>query len=482
MVELLILAIFAIYWASVEYLKKKGHLEKAKITAYGPILMVRTFRLNKFIDKLAKFRKFWRIFADIGLVSIFFGMVFMFFMIVLVDYVMLTSPPQPSEFTSLRAALLLPGINPFIPLVWGLIGLIVTLIVHEFSHAILCRVENVKVKSIGLLLALVPIGGFAEPDEDELKAAPRKTKIRVFSSGIVANFLVAFLAFAAFFSILPLVNPTLSMVDDNGKIVGKITEINGFKVSSIEDLKSFDAEKLVLTVNFDGDGRTFEVRNIWGVKILNLIRDGDKIYPAEEAGLKRGDLIIYFDGQRTENFNDFRAAISQKNPGDMVEVTVLRDGEILNFTVQLAELKGRAFIGAVFYTGYSLGGINIYDSNEILKNLNSIPELAKNPVNWFLLVAMPFSFQGFAEEYLKLFEAPDYVFYLLNLFYWIAWINFYVGLFNCLPAVPLDGGRVLDEILRIFIKEKSASRIVSALSAFIFASIILAIAIPNLNL
>ncbi len=482
MVELLILAIFAIYWASVEYLKKKRYLEKAKITAYGPILMIRTFRLNKFIERLAKFRKFWRIFADVGLILIFVGMVFMFFVIVFVDYVMLTSPPQPSEFTSLRAALLLPGINPFIPLVWGLIGLIVTLIVHEFSHAILCRVENVKVKSIGLLLALVPIGGFAEPDEDELKAAPRKTKIRVFGSGIVANFFVAFLAFAAFFSILPLLNPTLTVVDDDGRIVGKITEINGIRVNSIEEMKRFGEEKLVLKVNFDGDSKNLEVRNIWGVKIINLIRDSDKIYPAEEAGLKKGDLIIYFDGQRTENFNDFKAAISQKNPGDIVEVTVLRDGEILNFTVQLAELNGRAFMGVVFYTGYSLGGINIYDSGEILRSLNSVSELVKNPVNWFLLVAMPFSFQGFAGEYLKLFEAPDYVFYLLNLFYWVAWINFYVGLFNSLPAVPLDGGRVLDEILRIFIKEKSASKIVSALSAFVFASIVLAIAVPNLNL
>jgi membrane-associated protease RseP (regulator of RpoE activity) len=30
---------------------------------------------------------------------------------------------------------------------------------------------------------------------------------------------------------------------------------------------------------------------------------------------------------------------------------------------------------------------------------------------------------------------------------WVGWMNFYVGLFNCLPAVPLDGGQVFRDVM-----------------------------------
>ena len=143
--ELTAILIFTIYWISVEILKKKGILEKKKITAIGPILMIRTTRGLTLLEKLSKPKKIWRIIATLGIPTVFLGMAFMFSLALVMDYIMLTTPPKPSPATSPRNALLIPGINEFIPLVWGLIGLIVTLVVHELSHAILCRVEGVRV-------------------------------------------------------------------------------------------------------------------------------------------------------------------------------------------------------------------------------------------------------------------------------------------------------------------------------------------------
>ena len=42
------------------------------------------------------------------------------------------------------------------------------IIIHEFSHGILARVENVKINSIGLLLFAIIPGAFVEPDEEKL--------------------------------------------------------------------------------------------------------------------------------------------------------------------------------------------------------------------------------------------------------------------------------------------------------------------------
>jgi hypothetical protein len=137
------LTIFIVYCAIVTVFRSK--LEKKNVSVIGPILLVRTKRGLKLLDTLAKPKKFWRIFGDLGVILVFLGMAYMISLILLMDYIMITSPPEPSPATSPRNILLIPGLNEFIPLVWGLIGLIVTLVVHELSHAILCRVEGVRV-------------------------------------------------------------------------------------------------------------------------------------------------------------------------------------------------------------------------------------------------------------------------------------------------------------------------------------------------
>jgi membrane-associated protease RseP (regulator of RpoE activity) len=99
---------------------------------------------------------------------------------------------------------------------------------------------------------------------------------------------------------------------------------------------------------------------------------------------------------------------------------------------------------------------------------------------------MPFSFQGFSGME-RLFENPAHTFWILNSLYWIAWINFYVALFNCLPAIPLDGGRMFQEMISALLRrsergEEISAKMVRALSFFVFLSISLMILIPNLRL
>jgi serine protease Do len=57
--------------------------------------------------------------------------------------------------------------------------------------------------------------------------------------------------------------------------------------------------------------------------------------PAEEAGLKPGDVVLSVDGQRIENSSDLSHRIATKGPDTKVALEVLRDGsrKTLNATL-----------------------------------------------------------------------------------------------------------------------------------------------------
>lgn len=105
----------------------------------------------------------------------------------------------PSVFETPAVSIIIPGVEMpgssiYIPFFYGLIGLATVLIVHEFSHGIQAVGEKISIKSIGLLLFAIIPGAFVEPDEDELKAAKRSSRLRVYAAGSIANITLAIIA------------------------------------------------------------------------------------------------------------------------------------------------------------------------------------------------------------------------------------------------------------------------------------------------
>jgi Do/DeqQ family serine protease len=61
---------------------------------------------------------------------------------------------------------------------------------------------------------------------------------------------------------------------------------------------------------------------------------------AEDAGLRKGDIIKKIDNSTIETFADLSAAIGSKRPGDKVMVTYIRNGKSYTETVTLKDQKG----------------------------------------------------------------------------------------------------------------------------------------------
>jgi membrane-associated protease RseP (regulator of RpoE activity) len=180
--------------------------------------------------------------------------------------------------------------------------------------------------------------------------------------------------------------------------------------------------------------------------------------PAGLAGLRVGDQITSFDGTRVTNYTQLTTAIKAAKAGSTVQVTILRDGHPVTLHARLASVPGRAggFLGiagttlfrsaspvrAVTYAG-SLFWQALSGGAEALGKLPAaIPDLfSKNRAS--TPAGNVSSIVGVANDTGQAVAAPvgwqDKVSFVLLL---IASLNVFVGLFNLLPLLPLDGGHI----------------------------------------
>jgi membrane-associated protease RseP (regulator of RpoE activity) len=542
-------------------LNRRGTLAKHNITAIGPILMIRTTKGQEFLDRLAVHKRFWRTFANIGLPAMLIGMLIMFLLILFIDYSLITSfqtqtVPQPTKFNEPRNIFLIPGINEYIPLYWGAIALIITLMVHEFSHAILCKVEGIKVKSMGILLALVPIGGFAEPDEEQLlgkkeeknnkekesqtesqtgvskteeppepkRIATRSERVRVLTAGVMANFVTAIIAFFLFFTLLGSIS-TVGDVMVTNVIAGSpaqlagvnqgmiLTGINDIKVNNASDFLSYAntiAPGSNVKLNLVENGVAKEIHlaatgknvTLAGVKVFSVIEGS----AAEAAGIHEGMIIARIDETDIKELKDFINFMNSTKEGQKIDVYLLSNSS-LNASTEVfkgielgknpsAVNANKGFLGVSYSpeqgaVSYSMGmGIGEFQANTYLHMLKSIPSLMTGIYGWIIIFGLPIfgfageGFPGFSGILMNFYEPTGWVavfgvvvFWILNALLWIGWMNFYAGLFNCLPAVPLDGGHVFRDVMtssltKIFGDGENVERISNAI-VLVFAVLIL---------
>ena len=147
------------------------------ITLYGPIIGLKTDQVG-FFDYFRRYSGFLRIYGSIGVAMVVIVSVAMVVMLLLSVNLTLELKPEPTPLHKPQNIFLIPGINEFVPSTFA-VWFLFTLVIHEFGHAILCRVEQIAVKAWVVSL-MIPIGAFVEPDEDEVKKASSWPRMRMY--------------------------------------------------------------------------------------------------------------------------------------------------------------------------------------------------------------------------------------------------------------------------------------------------------------
>jgi len=76
-----------------------------------------------------------------------------------------------------------------------------------------------------------------------------------------------------------------------------------------------------------------------GVLIEDIVEDG----PAQKAGVEAGDIIIKMDDKAIASNDELRKILKKRKPGDKMKILVSRDGEKMEFTLELVERPEEAF-------------------------------------------------------------------------------------------------------------------------------------------
>jgi len=86
-----------------------------------------------------------------------------------------------------------------------------------------------------------------------------------------------------------------------------------------------------------------------------LVADVTSGGPAEKAGIKRGDVIVAFDGKEIQEMNELPFVVASTGVGKTVEVKAVRKGETKVFKVKVGELKEEAGEGEAAEAEPALG-------------------------------------------------------------------------------------------------------------------------------
>jgi membrane-associated protease RseP (regulator of RpoE activity) len=184
----------------------------------------------------------------------------------------------------------------------------------------------------------------------------------------------------------------------------------------------------------------------------------DQASPAKLAGLRIGDQVTAFNGTPVSNWTQLGNAIRKAPAGSEAAITVKRGSQTLTLHATLATVSGRsgAYLGiapavvfqtanpvrAVQYAGSAFGQVLVGSAKAVAALPAALPKLFSKD-RGSTAAGQVSSVVGAAEATGAAVAANvGWQYKVSFVLLLIASLNIFVGAFNMLPLLPLDGGHV----------------------------------------
>ncbi len=346
----------------------------------------------------------------------------MLFFLVLAISNMISSVSVREDLRELgpRANLLIPVINPLLPITYTLVALVISVFIHEAGHGIVARVYGLKVDSTGIAFILfIPVGAFVNLDRDELNKATLKQKSAVLTAGPLNNMILAGISFALLFVVLSSLTPI-----------------------STDDTSNSGIELITVT----------------------------KGSLAERIGLTEGSKILSI-GQTDISSQSDLTQILRSNIGKQLPIMWQDKNGVQRsntFSIPPDADPNKPILGVTAASADPIAILETYKKHPIL--LLQMPTQKSTPFSDYM-----------APKYVSNLIGTSFP-TIANTLYWLFFINFNLGLFNALPISILDGGQLYGSLIesRSKIDKNRLNQISSAVSTITIAIVAMSLLLPYL--
>jgi regulator of sigma E protease len=390
---------------------------------------------------------------------------------------------------------------------------------HEFGHFLVARLFGVGVekfslgfgprligKKIGITdyrISAIPLGGYVKMvgEEPDAEISPAELplsfthkhvakRMLIVAAGPVFNIFLAILIFFVFFAITGIddIKPYIRQVQP-GSVAQKaglqvndlILSVDGNSVEAWYDIDEAitGSNGNVLALGIDRDGTLIELevkpKLKQGMDLLGdsisyydigisafpelkaIVGDVSAGFPAEKAGLKKGDQIVSINGLPIENWQQMQTIISSSGGAELT-ISVNRDEEVftVNLTPQHVETKNHLGKAEKRYLiGISTQPLDIPEADLVTKRLNAVQAALKSVERTYSVCVLmvrsvakmidgsipkenlggPIMIAKMAGDQAK--QGFD------KLVQFIAFISINLAIINLLPIPVLDGGHLL---------------------------------------
>ena len=329
---------------------------------------------------------------------------------------MLSSPAAREGVRDIgpQANLLIPVLNPLLPVTYVVVALVVTIAIHEAGHGIVARVYGAKVESTGLVFLLIlPVGAFVNIQREELEKTSLRHKCSILTAGPLNNMILAAVSLIALY----------------------------FVVSTLSPLPGLDESPRVM---------------------VGEVRPGSL---AEQLGITQRSIIQSIDGQEIINLNDV-GEVLRATEGEDIQV-IWNDGKGKVWTKSGQNENGLLGV-TIIGTGSPSDALNNY-KRAFLDPRGYL--LLLTPPTLEGAFPVPYSDSMASKYESDLFGS--YFPVISNMLFWLWFINFNVGIFNALPIGPLDGGQLYGSLIENKLRSIINPSTVNSAITFIFVAIVL---------